>query len=220
MKDIIACFVLSLLFTSCSHEQKIASATNTILRDPKAKQELFDILLTTWPCVNVVTRIDTSSTNFKQVDVRLIPFNIPLPYPVFTKSNKSFDTTVNGLTIYADSTGIVVSGYYKCNQPTITITNTIEDGRRLKMLADTLAMERLANASLVGKLSAAPNVDAVYTTVLKQRDSTITKQTITIILLSVFLLLLIIYLLYNNTVGAVSKISSGISVLTKLFTRS
>jgi hypothetical protein len=132
---IIWCLVLALLF-SCN---AIKKAENKVLSNPQSVEKIGRVWEQSNPCVNDTFKTTKVDTIFSKIEVKSPP--VLIPYTVFKQREYSFDTLINGLSIYIDTNGIYISGKYVCEQKQINThtESSVTDNRRLKLCRDSLA---------------------------------------------------------------------------------
>ena len=114
-------------------------------------ERVAEIVRKRFPCVTTETFRDTGKIIINEVKTQLPP--VKIPFAVYKWKQISFDTIINGLSIYVDSNGIVISGSYICKEKTIPITTTIKDDELVGRQKDTINSLRIQKAAKDGVIS-------------------------------------------------------------------
>lgn len=124
--------ILSLLLLGCtSNEKKIQKALNVIETNPDARQRAAALLDKWYP-----KESDTIVTHDTTKQIVELPGKVIRVETHSICKGFSYDTTIKGLTIYADSNGLVISGTLESN--IIRDTKTVTDLKRLNRLYDSV----------------------------------------------------------------------------------
>jgi hypothetical protein len=167
---IIWCLILTLLF-SCNTLKK---AENKVLSNPSSVEKIGREWEKSNPCVNDTVKTTTIDTLIKKVEVATPP--VLVPFAVFKQRDYSFDTLINGLSIYIDTNGIYISGKYICQEKQINTKteSSVTDNRRLNLCRDSLASKTNEAALYYANFEAAKDSIAAIHNKQKQDLKSIT----------------------------------------------
>lgn len=144
-----------ILLNSCNPAKQLQRKEDKSLGIVLGSQRVFPKAGAAWlaihPCVITTTKSDTGKIIIKEVPVTLPP--VKIPFPVYKWKQFSFDTLINGLSVYIDSNGIVISGEYICKEKTIPIKETQRDDTRVNNLTDSLNASLRTIASQQGQIT-------------------------------------------------------------------
>ena len=151
---IILLLLIIYLLNSCNPAKQLQRKEDKSLGIVLGSQRVFPKAGAAWlaihPCVITTTKSDTGKIIIKEVPVTLPP--VKIPFPVYKWKQFSFDTLINGLSVYIDSNGIVISGEYICKEKTIPIKETQRDDTRVDNLTDSINQSKRENATQKGQI--------------------------------------------------------------------
>ena len=142
--------IVFILILSCNPQKRIARQDEKAINYVSAKKPLLDrltpIVLAIHPCVTEVVRTDSITTYITDT----ITQRINVPYSVY--KNKVLDTIINDISIFADSTTIMLKYLGSVKIQTNTIFKTIKDESELNRYKDTLIVFKVKEGQYIGQI--------------------------------------------------------------------
>ena len=150
MKKAIIAVMLILVF-GCNPtkrlERKQEKSWDIFVTSPTLIKRAVPVVSALYPCINEIVRSDTNTVYV--VDTFKIENKIP--YNVY--KDKTLDTLIDNIRIFADSTGIDVEYLGKKQTTVITIRDTTIDKREVNRLIDSLNIYKVKEGNYVGQIT-------------------------------------------------------------------
>lgn len=146
---LIASVILIMIFVACNSEKRLArkesKAWDIYSTSPRLVQKSVPLVSALYPCINEIVRSDTNTIYL--IDSFLVENKVP--YNVY--KDKTLDTLIDNISIFADSTGIALKYLGKKEKTIITIRDTVIDRKETNRLNDSLVFYKVKEAGLNGK---------------------------------------------------------------------
>ena len=162
----IAVVIICLLFSRCSTEKENEKAVNRVNANANLQNEVANQYLKVHPCLPIQTKPD--SVFFYSVDTVLQ--SIPIKIPVINYKIKQIDTIIDNISVFMDSTGLVVKYLGINTKETTKYIRTEVDENLVNSLRDSLQEIKQFYAKETGKYEESQEQNVTQSKKLAEKD--------------------------------------------------
>lgn len=155
------------LFTRCGTEKKDQEAVNRVNANANLQNQVANQYLQVHPCLPLQTKPD--SVFFYSVDTLYTPSK-PIKIPVINYKFKNIDTTIDNISVFMDSTGLMVKYLIPTIDKTTKIKHTEVDQNLVNSLRDSILIIKQFYAKETGKYEESQEQVVIQSKKLAEKD--------------------------------------------------
>ncbi len=195
-------FMLFLFFCGCNPEKALIRKEDKAFGVVVGSDRVFPKAGARWlqihPCVITTPKPDVIIT---KIDTILQEKKIFIPVKITEYKNRVLDTIIEGISVYADSNGLVVKNLNGVITKTNTVTKTVIDQTLADNQRDTINSLRIAQGTLQGQIIEKDK----YGEQQKARGNKLLAWAIGLGILALIFLIVIIYMIFKGGVLSIFK---------------